>query len=242
MVSPGEVAADIGTDHAFVPIFLVRNGIVKRAIASDVKKGPIERAEEHIADEGLEDRIDVRLGDGLRTLGVGEADRVILAGMGGRLMIRLLSDSKEVTQAVPELILSPHSEIPDVRRFLMESGFRIEDEAMEFEDGKYYTVIRAVNAAAKGRETGKASEETEATEASAPAEPESEVDPETAMEFGPVLLRERPPVFSDWLRAEARKTKTVLKRLEKAAPTEKNAKRKAEAEQRLARIEAVLKN
>ena len=96
MVRPAESAADIGTDHGHVPVELVRRGTVKRALAMDVRKGPLSRAEESVAMAGLENRIETRLSDGLEKLSPGEAETVVIAGMGGELMIHILEQGRHM--------------------------------------------------------------------------------------------------------------------------------------------------
>lgn len=144
MVTEGYRVADIGTDHAYVPIFLVTEGKIEQALAMDIGKGPLERAQEHIREYGLESQIVTRLSDGLAEFVQGEADSIVIAGMGGALMARILSDGAEKCAGVKELILSPQSELFLVREWLSANGWQIEQETMLTEDGKYYTVMRAV--------------------------------------------------------------------------------------------------
>ena len=92
MVSKGNVLADIGCDHGFVSIYLLENGICPKVIAMDVNEGPLLRAGEHIKERGLSPYIDVRLSDGMEKLLLGEADSILIAGMGGRLVIKILTD------------------------------------------------------------------------------------------------------------------------------------------------------
>ncbi|MDO4268328.1 MAG: class I SAM-dependent methyltransferase [Eubacteriales bacterium] len=137
----GGAAADIGTDHGFVPIRLVESGAFSRAIAMDVRKGPLARAQEHIARRGLSDRVETRLSDGLEGLAAGEADTVVIAGMGGELMLRILRDGAHVRETVSHWILSPQSELSLFRHGLEELGLAIAGEVMVEEDGKFYTVM-----------------------------------------------------------------------------------------------------
>ena len=146
MVTAGNCLADVGTDHGYVPIYLYERNIIPRAIAMDVNKGPLERARLHIAEYGFEKAIETRLSDGLAALKAGEADSVVIAGMGGPLMIRILSAYPEVTASLKELILQPQSEIPEVRNWLYEQGYEILEEHMVYEDGKYYPMFKAVKA------------------------------------------------------------------------------------------------
>ena len=105
MVSQGLVLADVGTDHGYVPISLVQRKRIPKAIAMDVNKGPLERARKHIAEFQLEEFIETRLSDGVKKLKVGEVDSILIAGMGGELVVRILSDGIEVCRSVKELIL-----------------------------------------------------------------------------------------------------------------------------------------
>ena len=143
-VTEGNRVVDVGTDHGYIPIYLVEIGKTKDAIAMDINRGPLERAESNIKKSGLEDRINTRLSDGLRMLRKDEADTVVIAGMGGSLIIKILSEGKEVLKSVKELVLSPQSEISLVRKYLNEEEFSIIEETMLKEDGKYYTVMKAV--------------------------------------------------------------------------------------------------
>ena len=144
MVTAGNCLADVGTDHGYVPIYLYERNVIPHAIAMDVNKGPLERATLHIAESGMKEAIETRLSDGLAALQPGEADSVVIAGMGGPLIIKILSAYPETTESLKELILQPQSEIPEVRIWLYESGYEIVEEHMVFEDGKYYPMFKAV--------------------------------------------------------------------------------------------------
>lgn len=142
-VTQGSNIADIGTDHGYIPIYLIKEGIAHSAIAMDVREGPLKRAGAHIAMYGLEDRIKTRLSDGLKALSPGEADTVIMAGMGGELVIHILREGRHMWKTVDHFILSPQSDLGQVRRFLLGHGFMISEETMLEEDGKFYTVMKA---------------------------------------------------------------------------------------------------
>ena len=144
MVTAGNCLADVGTDHGYVPIYLYERNVIPRAIAMDVNKGPLERAALHIAESGMKDAIETRLSDGLNALKPGEADSIVIAGMGGPLMIRILSAYPEVTASAKELILQPQSEIPELRIWLYEQGYEIVEEHMVYEEGKYYPMFKAI--------------------------------------------------------------------------------------------------
>ena len=135
LVEPGEMIADIGTDHGYVPIALVRRGICRKGLAMDVGNGPLERAREHIHAHSMENVIETRLSDGLHMLQPGEA------GMGGPLMQRILEEGEAAARAAGQLILSPQSGLREFRRFLTENHYYIQNEAMLREDGKDYTIL-----------------------------------------------------------------------------------------------------
>lgn len=143
-VLSGGVLADIGCDHGFTSIYLVSQGRIRKAIAMDVREGPLQRAAAHVTESGLENQIELRLSDGTDRLQPGEADTILISGMGGALMEQILRAHPEVTKAVQELILSPQSEVYRVRTCLHEMGFRIAREDMTLDMGKYYVVLRAV--------------------------------------------------------------------------------------------------
>lgn len=142
-VTPGNRLADIGTDHGYIPIYLVEKDRIPSAIAMDINKGPLLRAENNIRKSHLKDKITTRLSDGLSELNTGEADTILIAGLGGPLMRRILSDDTELIHSVKELVLSPHSEAELIRQFLFENNFNIENETMLKDDGKFYIVIKA---------------------------------------------------------------------------------------------------
>ena len=143
-VKPGSRVVDVGTDHGYVPIELAQRGIISHGLAMDVRKGPLERAKEHIRQYGLEDVIETRLSDGICQLQDHEADTVIVAGMGGELVIHILEEGRRFWDQIGHWILSPQSELDKVRDYLVEQGFAIERETMLKEEGKYYVVMDVV--------------------------------------------------------------------------------------------------
>ena len=142
MCDKGAVVADIGTDHGYLPIYLVQEGIAPSAIGMDLRKGPLEKAKKHICDNCLEDRIQTRLSDGLEKLSKNEADIITICGMGGRLIADIVTKGKDVITQNTILVVSPQSEVGEFRHFLVSQGFEIEDEQMLKEDGKYYFIIK----------------------------------------------------------------------------------------------------
>lgn len=147
MVKKGSRLVDVGCDHGFVPIFLVQNGVCPHVLAMDVRIGPLSRAQEHISEYGLDEYIETRLSDGLDKYIRGEADALICAGMGGKLMLRILMDAGEKTEDFSELILQPQSDLFEFRYKLRTNGYYIADEEMVLEGGKYYFLMKAIHAA-----------------------------------------------------------------------------------------------
>ncbi|MCM1179289.1 MAG: class I SAM-dependent methyltransferase [Clostridium sp.] len=167
MVSPQSLVvpkavyvADVGCDHAYVSIALVKRRIADKVIALDVRKGPLEIAAKNIAQYGVLNAIELRLSDGMDQLAAGEVNVIIMAGMGGLLMCSILErglnrlsgdglwQTKQQTPADdrrrPVLVLQPQSDLFRVRSLLLEYGYCMEREKMLVDEGKYYTVIRAV--------------------------------------------------------------------------------------------------
>lgn len=133
--------ADIGTDHAKLAIELVKRGICQKVIASDKNTGPCEAARRAISGVNLADAIEVRQGDGLASLSPGEAELIIMAGMGGELMLNILNEGRAVLVNEPRLVLQPQTDLIEVRRSLCKDGWRIVDEALAEENGHLYVAL-----------------------------------------------------------------------------------------------------
>lgn len=178
LVTTGNRVCDVGCDHGYLSIYLIQSGKAPCVLAMDVNKGPLQRASEHIKAAGLEKYITRCLSDGLMAFRKGEADTLVCAGMGGRLMQRILEREPDKTFSFQELVLQPQSEIGAFRRFLEKMGYSVEDEDMILEEGKFYPVIKAVR--------GKA------------AWPMTEIQ----ARFGPVLLEKKHSVLMQFLKRE----------------------------------------
>ena len=144
-VSNGNKVADIGCDHAFTSIHLIRSGIASSVLASDVNDGPLVIAEKNIRMSGLDSQIEVRKSNGLTEITTRDnIDTILISGMGGYLIIDILNSNIAVRDNAKELILQPQSDIHNVRYYLHDNGFSIIDEMMVYEDSKYYNIIKAV--------------------------------------------------------------------------------------------------
>lgn len=200
MVGKGKVACDLGCDHGFVSIYLIQQGICPSVLAMDVRTGPLSQAKVHVMEAGLEDRIEVRLSDGLENYIEGEAQSLILAGMGGRLMMRILANKKAET--FEELILSPQSELCAFRRFIREQGWETIAENLIYEDGKYYPVMKVFP-------SGKAALYQNLTK----DELKEKIPEEIGFCFGELLLQQRNPVLKQYLQEEKAKREALIRNL-----------------------------
>lgn len=216
MVTPGSILADIGTDHGYVPISLVQRKKIKKAIAMDVNKGPLKRAEEHIREAQLEEYIETRLSDGVKKLEVGEVNSILIAGMGGDLVIRIIKNGMEVCRSVDELILQPQSELGKVRKFLRENNFEIIDEDMVIEEGKYYPMMKVIPV-----------EEIALWEILP-----KEVIPACDM-YGPYLLKNGNPSLRKYLVKQHKQLTKILKELEKQPESKAISKRIKEVQKEI---------
>lgn len=190
MVDKCRFVADIGTDHAYLPIYLIKNGIAERAVAADISSGSCKKALDNIRRSGLEDYIEVRCGNGLEVMTEDEIpDTIVISGMGGMLAIDVLKSHKCGSLA-PCLVLQVQRDICAVRKHIISSGYKIKAEDMLREDGKLYTAISAV----KGRDT-------EYTE--------------LEYMFGRYLLKSKAPLLREYIEYEHKKILNVLSRLEK---------------------------
>ena len=172
-IPAGLRVADVGTDHGYLPVYLVVNDIAHKVIDSDRGKRPLDSARKLISLLSLENQIDVRLGDGLSVLQPDEAEVICLAGMGGVAIKEIISAGLPLAQAAKRLVLQPQRNVPAVRRFLVSNGFKIVAEDLAEDDGFYYEII--------------------AVEPGLMELTEQEAD------FGPLLLRDGHPLFKDFL-------------------------------------------
>lgn len=143
LVSANSFCLDVGCDHAFLDIYLVKKNIGIKAIAADVLEGPLEQAKQNIKREGLDEEIETRLGDGLDTYS-SEVDTVIISGMGGRNMIGIFKKNMHVLKEIETIILSPNNYQVDVKKFLCKNGFIIDDEIMVKDKKFIYQIIKFV--------------------------------------------------------------------------------------------------
>ena len=140
-VPKGSRFADIGTDHAYLPAWLILHGVIDRAIAADLRPGPLERARETAEKFALSERMDFRLCDGLTGIWPGEVNAVAIAGMGGETIARILEQAPWTKGEGITLLLQPMTSQSDLRLWLSGNGYAIEKEQTAREDKTLYTVM-----------------------------------------------------------------------------------------------------
>ena len=211
LVTEHGTLADVGCDHGYIPIYLIQNQRIQAAIAMDVNPGPLERAKEHIFQFGLSDYISFRLSDGVQALKTGEADTVVIAGMGGGLVMKILEEGAEILASVKELILQPQSEIQRVREYLFTHDYQVVQEDMVEEDGKYYPMMRVVH----GRKAMDRTYEEHLVQ----------------YRYGELLLAQKHPVLLQFLQKEQKQYEMIRGRLQQQPSTETIQKRVEELEE-----------
>ena len=140
-VPKGSRVADIGTDHGYLAIELIKRNIASFVIASDKNAGPLAAAQKNIKDASIDSNISLRLGDGLKILEAGEVDVICIAGMGGALMCDILDDSPEIVSKVNKIILQPMNAAEKIRQWAEKNNFCIEDEDLAEVDEIIYEII-----------------------------------------------------------------------------------------------------
>jgi tRNA (adenine22-N1)-methyltransferase len=184
-----DTVADIGSDHAYLPIYLVKNGHVKRAIATDINKGPVETAKKRLKGHNAEDAVSVRRGYGLEPILPGEAEVIVIAGMGGILISDILDKDIQTVSSAKLLILQPMRDSDRVRKWLLQHGCEIIDEELVKEQDKIYEVIWA--------------------------KPGGEVKaPEGLMLMGDRIIEKKHPLAPEYINRKTRELYKILEELE----------------------------
>jgi tRNA (adenine22-N1)-methyltransferase len=142
MVRDGTSLVDVGTDHAYLPVWLAKQGLIRCAIAVDIRPGPLERARFNIERYGVQDLVSVRLSDGLERILPHEAEDIVIAGMGGLMMIHILQQTPWLKSSNRRLILQPMTKAEELRCYLSKNGFFVEQEMAAAEDGHIYSVMQ----------------------------------------------------------------------------------------------------
>ncbi|MGL4989767.1 MAG: tRNA (adenine(22)-N(1))-methyltransferase [Sarcina sp.] len=202
LVDNCESIADIGTDHGYIPIYLVKKGICKKAIASDINKGPINKAKMNIGFDGLSDKINCYHGAGLKPLKVGEATGIVIAGMGGNLIRDILLSDLNKVKKYEFMILQPTQNPEILREFLYNNEYEIIDENIIFEDKTYYEMFKV--------KYNKNSEKLNLDN--------------IFYEISPVLLRKKHSLINDYISFKIDKNKKVIQNINQDTELAKSKK------------------
>lgn len=189
MAGRGKTLADVGCDHGYITIAAIKRKAFEKVVAMDINKGPLEAAKSNAKEYGVFEKIDFRLSNGLDKLKQNEADTILIAGMGGPLICDILSRNMETAKSAKELVLSPQSEVPEFRRFVLKNGFKIVDEDMVKDEGKYYFVFKLSLSEKNGYPHG-----------------------EAGIRYGGILLEKKHPVLKEYLEKQK---KVALELMEK---------------------------
>ncbi|WP_397539329.1 tRNA (adenine(22)-N(1))-methyltransferase [Rummeliibacillus pycnus] len=214
-VPQNAIVADIGSDHAYLPCYLVLNNLVTSAIAGEVVKGPYESACHEVQQEGLQKQINVRLADGLQA--IEQADHVTaitIAGMGGPLIASILEKDVERLIGVERLILQPNIHAIAIREWAIRRNWKIVDEAILKEDDKIYEVLVL--------------------------EPGEDSLTEEQLLLGPVLMRQQNEVFKEKWNREIQQWQHVLRAIEKAEQSVEIIEKAKELQHRIEMVKEVL--
>ena len=199
---------DIGTDHGYIPIYAVKNGICKNAIASDINKDPLDKAKLNSIFESVDENIDTRLGSGLETIKNGEAQVAVIAGMGGNLIKDILEADKDKVKELDYLILQPAQNPEVLREYLYTNGYEVIAEDLCIDEDKYYELFKV---------RAKDGEETELDS--------------IYYEISPKLLRDKHPLMGEYIKSKKQKYEKILNLIED--DTESALKRKKELEEKI---------
>ncbi len=187
-VNKSNIVADIGTDHAYVPIYLVKNKVANKAIAADISQGSCKKAQLNVNNKHLNHLIDVRCGNGLEVIKADEIiDTIIIAGMGGLMTISVLESNKKAVNNARQLVLQPQKDIYKVRQYIHSIGYKITNETMLVDNNKYYNIINA----------------------------EKGIEKYTELEylFGKILIENKSIILKEYVNIELNKIITVLKNM-----------------------------
>ena len=181
------ILADIGTDHGYIPIYSLEKDLCKKAIAIDINKDPLDKAKINSVLEGVDDKIEFRLGSGLKPLKIGEAECAIIAGMGGNLIKDILEENLEIAEAMDYLILQPAQNPEVLREYLYSNNYEVIKEDLCMDDGIFYEIfkIRVRNG-------------------------EKTVLDKIYYEVSPILLRQKHPLMKDYLEHKIEANKRIL--------------------------------
>jgi tRNA (adenine22-N1)-methyltransferase len=220
-IPKGFKLADIGSDHAYLPCYVVKKGKVPFAIAGEVVEGPFQSALNQVTEEELSEQISVRKGNGLEVIEVNEVDCITIAGMGGALISNILESGKEKLSNVKRLILQPNISAISIREWLLENDWELVDEKILEEDGKIYEVLVAEQGNPNQSYTNELHK---------------------GLLLGPFLMKEKNNVFIKKWQDEKRNWERILSQLAEANGSEEVQSKILELKEKITMVEEVLGN
>lgn len=211
-----DVIVDVGTDHGYIPIELIKRNFVKKAIATDINKDPLKKAGINASLDGVSSKIDLRLGGGLAPLNKGEAQGVIIAGMGGNLIRDILEADLDKVKAFDYLILQPAQNPEVLREYLYTHDYEIIDEDLCLDEGKYYEIFKV-----KYKKGDYIALES------------------IYYEISPMMLNKKIPLLKEYIQSKVDKAQTVINFIKD--DTEHAINRKNELKDKISKMESMLK-
>ena len=194
LLDMGNVYADVGCDHGYLPIRLIEDGKFKNAIAMDINEGPLSKAADNINTHGLSSHIKTRLSDGVSALHQGEADAISICGMGGNVMMHIFEEGQEVLRGLDTIVIQPQSEYSKLREYLRLKEYTVVDEDIVYEDGHYYFAWKLETGATGGRVPCRAF-----LSGSDLDEKIRDKEPVPLSHLSPILLERKNPIYKDYL-------------------------------------------
>lgn len=216
-IEKANVIMDVGTDHGYIPIYLVKNNIASKVIASDINKEPLRKAEINASLDGVKDQIELRLGGGLQPLKNKEVDAVIIAGMGGNLIRDILEKDLEKVKNLKYLILQPAQNPEVLREYLYNSNYEILEEDLCLDEGKYYEIFKVRYKVTNALKLD-----------------------DIYYEISPILLKNKSSLLKDYIEYKIEKYKKIVEFINDT--TEHALIRKAELNNKIKILEELLKN
>lgn len=239
-IPTGSRLADIGSDHALLPVFAMRKGIITEAIAGEVNVGPRDAAQRQVNEAGLKEKINVRLGNGLAVIEPGEVDVVTIAGMGGVLIVSILSEGIDKLAGVQRLVLQPNVGEENVRRWLLEHDWFLSHEQILEEDGRIYEILTADRLPDASVQNQQLYAGITLTARSTDHQVNDyHVDQDSLLRFGPYLIQEGSTIFQYKWSQEINKLEKVAASTGKSENEEAQAK-SAAFRQQLQTVKEVL--
>lgn len=188
-VPKNSIVIDIGTDHGYIPVYLIKNNISKKVIATDISEESLLKGITIIKEEFLEDKIETRVGDGFHVLKPFEADTAIIAGMGGPLIVDIIDKRKDISRTITNFILQPMVGSDKLRRYLYNNSFKIIDEKLVKEGENFYEIIYA-------------------------KEGKQYVEKDIFFDIGKKLIENKDPLLEKFINYKIKGAKDILKKIE----------------------------